>query len=80
MALRKHCDHCDVEIGSAVPLDIAQVEPVAKAWPRDENLYVRIVLQRALDPTAGPWTSLDLCRQCFNYVLSEAVQTLHPEY
>jgi hypothetical protein len=79
MALRKHCDHCGVEIGDDVPLDIAQVEPVAKAW-RGGNLVVRIVLQRAQDSNGKEWAPLDLCRQCFNYVLAEAVQTLHPEY
>lgn len=79
MALRKHCDHCGVEIGAAVPLDIAQVEPVAKAWPGG-NLVVRIVLQQAQDSDGREWTPLDLCRQCFNYVLTEAIRVLHPEY
>lgn len=79
MALRKHCDHCGIEIGSAVPLDIAQVEPVSKAWPGG-NLYVRVVLHQAHDPREGEWTPLDLCRKCFNFVLAEVVQVLHPEY
>jgi hypothetical protein len=80
MSLRKHCDHCGVEIGSAVPLDVAQVEPVAKAWPGG-NLVVRVMFDRCEDPhDCTRWAPLDLCRKCFNYVLTEAVQALHPEY
>ncbi len=76
MAIRNHCDHCGIEIDDATtPLsDIVQIEPVAKAWPGG-NFVVRVTLERCQDPhECTQWAPLDLCQQCFEYVLTEAAE------
>lgn len=82
MALRKHCDHCGTEIIGGVG-DVAAIEPVAKAWTGG-NFTVRVVLTGAITtkadeyPTADPesWLPLDLCQQCFEFVLDQAVRAI----
>jgi len=75
-----HCGHCGIELDSATATsdDVAQIEPLAKAWP-GRNLYVRVVLQRAEDePDCTRWTPFDLCQPCFEYVLSAAARSIVP--
>ncbi len=77
MALRKHCDHCGIEIDKATEpvCDVAQIEPVAKAWPGG-NLVVRVTLHRCVDERAEDleWVPFDLCQQCLEYVASEVAE------
>ena len=70
------CYHCAIEIDrkTVVLTDEFQIEPVMKAWPGG-NFYVRVSLEHTKDETEPVrWTRLDLCEQCFEYVVGEVAR------